>query len=97
MRAERKTYTNSHEVDGDVDAAQRGHIHRLQANHTGRSDTGRVLTGTAVLDGINQNLDGVLAGDQTDDLEGLLDDLDGLAVEQGEGGHRQRKRGNNKS
>jgi hypothetical protein len=39
----RGAYANTHEVDGLVDAAQRGHVHGLATHHTGRADTGGVF------------------------------------------------------
>ena len=43
-----------------VDPAERGHVHSLPPDGTGAPDTGRVLTGTAVDDGVDQHLQGVL-------------------------------------
>merc|ERR1712107_495408 len=38
--------------------------------------TGRVLTGAGVGDGVDENLDGVLVGQEVDDLKAVLDDPD---------------------
>lgn len=46
--------------DGLVDAAQRGHIHGLATHGSGAADTGGVLTGARVDDGLDQDLQGVL-------------------------------------
>src|SRR6266566_8917823 len=45
-----------------VDPAERGHVDSLSSDGAGRSDSGGVLTGTAVDNGINGDLDGVLVG-----------------------------------
>jgi hypothetical protein len=50
----------------------------LFLDHTARSNSGGVFTGTTVLASVDQDLDGVLAGHQVDDLESVLDDLHGL-------------------
>lgn len=41
-------------------------IHTLTTDGTSGTDTGRVLTGTAVDNGVNGNLDGVLVGHDVD-------------------------------
>ena len=46
----------SHVVHGLGDSAHGGHVHGLLLDHTARSDSGGVFTGTAVLAGVNQNL-----------------------------------------
>jgi len=58
--------TNGEESNSLVDAAQRRHIDGLATDGTGRTNTGAVFTGTAVDDGINSNLDGVLVGHDVD-------------------------------
>ena len=50
------TNTNSKEGDGLVDAAEGGHIDGLTTNGTLRSNTGGILSGSSVDDGIDQNL-----------------------------------------
>uniref|UniRef100_A0AAY5EFM0 Uncharacterized protein n=1 Tax=Electrophorus electricus TaxID=8005 RepID=A0AAY5EFM0_ELEEL len=57
-----------------VDPAKRGHIHSLSPYCTSTADTGRVLTGATVDDGIHQHLQWVLASQQVDDLECVLND-----------------------
>lgn len=52
--------------DGLVDAAEGRHIDGLATDGTGGSDTGGVLTGTAVDDGVDGDLDGVLVGHEVD-------------------------------
>lgn len=61
--------------DGLVHPTQRRHIHGLTTDSTGTADTGRVLTGPTVDDGVHDHLQRVLASEQVDDLEGVLDDL----------------------
>lgn len=58
--------TDGEEGDGLVDAAERGHIDGLAADGTGGTDTGGVFTGTAVDDGVNSDLDGVLVRHNVD-------------------------------
>lgn len=41
-----------------------------------KKDTGGILTGTRVHDGVNQDLDGVGISEQVDDLESVLEDAD---------------------
>jgi hypothetical protein len=60
------TGTDGEESDGLVDAAERGHIDGLATDGTGGTDTGGVFTGTAVDDGIDGDLDGVLVGHDVD-------------------------------
>ena len=43
-----------------VDSTQRGHIHGLPPDCAGTTDTGGVLPGAAVDDGVDQHLQGVL-------------------------------------
>ena len=92
------TYTGGEESDGLVDPAERGDIDGLATDGTLGADTGGVLTGTSVDDGVNENLggygnvslrilalllaecadlDGVLVGEEVDDLERVRDDADG--------------------
>lgn len=65
-----------HEVDGLVHSAEGGHIHSLSSNNTSRADSGGVLTGAAVDDGINVHLNGVLVGQDVNQLQGVSDDAD---------------------
>ncbi len=52
----------------------------MSLNNTTRSNTSGVLSSTAVGDSINNHFDRVLTGQEMDDLEGLLDDADGLEL-----------------
>ena len=58
--------TDGEERDGLVDAAERRHIDGLTTDSTGGSDTGAVFAGSAVNDGVNSDLDGVLVGHDVD-------------------------------
>ena len=69
-------YTLSHEVERLVDTTERGDINGLTLDLTARADTGGVLTGRGVGDGVDKNLDGVAAGHEGDDLERVLDDAE---------------------
>ena len=71
------TGTGGEEVEGVVDPTEGGHVDGLTTDDTGTTDTGGILTRTRVDDGINDNLDGVLVGEEVDDLEGVLDNADG--------------------
>lgn len=71
------TGTGGEEVEGVVDPTEGGHVDSLTTDDTGATDAGGILTGTGVDDGINDDLDGVLVGEEVDDLEGVLDDADG--------------------
>ncbi len=48
--------TQSHIVHGLTDSAHGRHVDGLLLDHTARTDSGGVFTGTAVLAGIDQNL-----------------------------------------
>ena len=52
-----------------VDSAERGHIHSLPPDGTGTTDTGGVLTGSTVDDGVHQNLEGVLQQEDRNDIK----------------------------
>lgn len=54
--------TNGEKGNCLVDTSKRGDIHGLSSNRTRTSDSGAVLTGSAVDDGIDGDLDGVLVG-----------------------------------
>ena len=60
------TGTDGQEGDGLVDAAEGRDIDGLATDGTGGTDTGGVFTGTAVDDGIDGDLDGVLVGHDVD-------------------------------
>lgn len=58
--------TDGEEGNGLVHAAERRHIDGLATDGTGGTDTGGVFAGTAVDNGVNGNLDGVLVGHDVD-------------------------------
>lgn len=58
--------TGGEEGDGLVDAAEGRDIDGLATDGTGGTDTGGVFAGTAVDDGIDGDLDGVLVGHEVD-------------------------------
>ena len=60
------------EVDGLVDSAEGRNIDSLSADDTTRSDTGGVFAGTAMRDGSDDDLDGILTSEQVDQLHSLL-------------------------
>lgn len=64
------------QVDGLVDSAEGGNVDGLSADHTTGTDTGRVLAGSTIADGVDEDLEGVLTGLEVDELESLLDDSD---------------------
>lgn len=72
--------TDGDQSNGLIDTTQRRDIDCLAADGTAGTDTGGVFTGTTVDDGINNNLERVLVGEQVDDLEGVLDDADSLKL-----------------
>ena len=79
-----------HEVESLINATERGDIDGLAADDTTRTNTSGVLTGTGIGASVNKDLKGVLAGKQVDELEGLLNDLEGLllfTVSAGSRGH----------
>jgi hypothetical protein len=65
------TGTDGQEGNGLVDTAEGRDIDGLATDGTGGTDTGGVFAGTAVDNGVNGNLDGVLVGHDVD-LYGLL-------------------------
>lgn len=66
------------QVDGLVDATERGDVDGLTLDTTAGTNTGGVFASTAVDDGVDDDLEGVFAGLELDDLEGLADDADAL-------------------
>jgi hypothetical protein len=58
--------TDGEERNSLVDATQRRHIDGLTTDGTGGSNTGAVFAGSAVDDGVNGDLDGVLVGHDVD-------------------------------
>lgn len=58
--------TSGEESDGLVDSSERGDINGLSSDGTGGTNSGRVFAGTAVDNGVNSDLDGVLVGHEVD-------------------------------
>lgn len=68
--------TGGHQVDSLVHSAEGRHIHSLSSNNTGRADSGGVLTGTRVDDGIHVHLNGVLVGQDVNQLQSVSHDAE---------------------
>ena len=71
--------TLAHQVDGLIDAAEGRDVDGLAADDTTSADTSGVLAGSALGDGVDDDLDrvgGVLGG-EVGDLERVADDADG--------------------
>ena len=60
-----------------VDPPQRRHINSLSPDGSSATNPGGVLAGAGVNDGVDKDLEGVLPGQQVDDLEAVLDNPDG--------------------
>ena len=69
--------TNSDQGQSLVDTSKGRDINRLSSNNTSGPNSGGILSRSAVLDGINQNLNRVLVGQQVNNLKRLLDDTNG--------------------
>ena len=59
-----------------VDPSERRHVHGLSSDSSSTANTGGVLAGAGVDDGVHHHLERVLSGQQVDDLEAVLDDPD---------------------
>ena len=66
------------EIEGLVNSSERTDVDGLSLDITTFSDSGGVFSGSAVSDGIDNNLNGVFSGLEVDDFEGLSDDSHGL-------------------
>ena len=78
------------QVDRLVDSAEGGDVHSLSAHSAARADTGRVLTSATLLDGGDDDLDGVFSSQEMNQFKCLLNDSDGvllLTVGAAAGGH----------
>ena len=62
-----------HQVDRLVDSAEGGAVDRLSTDGTTGADTGGVFTSASISDSVDEDLDGVLAGEDVDEVEDLLD------------------------
>jgi len=63
--------------DGLIDSSQGRYVDGLATDGTLRADTRRVFTGAGIHDRIDEDLDGVLVGEEVDDLKGVGDNADG--------------------
>jgi len=66
-----------HEVHGLVDSSEWRDIDSLSSDSTAGTDSGRVLSGSTLDDGLEENLEWVLSGEKVDDLKSLLENSDG--------------------
>merc|ERR1740123_2460312 len=64
--------SSAEQPDCLVDPPKGRHINSLTPDSSGSSDTGRVLAGTRVDDGVHNNLERVLSSHEEDDLESVL-------------------------
>ena len=71
------TGTLGDQVDSLVDAAHGRHVDSLATHNTTGTNTGGILTGGRVDEGINELLDGVGVGEQVDNVKSVLDDANG--------------------
>jgi len=71
------TGADGEEGDGLVDTSEWGDIDGLSSDGTLGSDSGGVFSWASVDNGVDEDLDWVLLGDEVDDLESVLDDSDG--------------------
>ena len=60
-----------------VDPPEGRHVHSLSPDGSGATNPGGVLARAGVDDGVDKDLEGVLPGQQVDDLEAVLDNPDG--------------------
>lgn len=84
------TGTLADQVDSLVDSTEGRDIDSLSTDNTTGTNSGGVFTAASSSDGVDDDLDGVLAGEEVDQFHGLLDDLDSLlllTVVGGRGGH----------
>lgn len=72
-----KTRTSGDEVDGLVDTAEGRDIDGLAADNTSSSDASGILTRARVLDGLDEDLEGVLVSHEGDEVESMADDAEG--------------------
>jgi hypothetical protein len=72
------SHSLGNQIDGLVDSPHGGDVDCLFPDHSSRSDSGRVLSGSGLHDGVHQHFKRVLAGQQVDNLEGVSHDSDSL-------------------
>ena len=71
------TGASGKKVDGLVDTAERGDVDGLATDNTGRTDACGVFACTGIDNGVDEDLDWVLVGEEVNDLERGTHDLDG--------------------
>merc|ERR1719369_946500 len=69
--------SGTQQPDSLVDTAQRRDVHSLSPHSSRPTNASRVLAGSGVDDGVHKNLEGVLPGEEMDDLKAVVDDTDG--------------------
>lgn len=74
------TGTDGQKGNGLVDSSHWRDIDGLSSDGTGRTNSGGVFSWTSVDNGVNDNLDWVLVGQEVDDLKGVLDNSDSLEL-----------------
>jgi hypothetical protein len=72
--------TDGHEVDGLGGSSHGRAIDGLLSGNTSSTDSGGIFSSTTILDSVDEDLDGVLTSDKVDDVEGVLNDSDGLSL-----------------
>jgi len=68
------------QVDSLVDSSERRNVDSLSSDGTTGSDTGGVLSGTGLNDGLKDDVEGVLISEQVDNLKSLLENADSLLL-----------------
>lgn len=72
--------TNGQQSNSLVDSSQRRDIDSLSSNGTRRTDSSGVFSGTSVDNSVNENLQGVLLSQESNDFKGVLDNSDSLEL-----------------
>lgn len=72
--------TNGDQSNSGVDSSQWRDINSLSSDGTRRTDSGGVFSGTRVDDTVNNDLERVLASQDVDNLQSVLDDSNGLQL-----------------
>jgi len=72
--------TDGEQSNGLVDTAERRHVDGLTTDGTGGTDTCAIFAGSAVDNGVDGNLNGVLVCEDVDDFESVGDDANSLEL-----------------
>merc|ERR1739838_545120 len=64
------------QIDTLVNSSQWRDIDGLSSNSTTGTNSGGIFSGTTLDDGLEENLEWVAAGEESDDFKGLLEDSD---------------------